>query len=206
LNLILSATKRSKKITESARHLSSIIKYEDLKAHKFAALHWRYDLEDWADGRWDTSLKMKLLMIRRNPRVLVNFIQDQLKHRNISRMVMFSPPSDSAFLDELRSQMENIKIYTEKEIIEFFKSDLDKIDADSEVSLLEQEICLLSDFFLYSVYSTWSSNILLERMIVGHNDFLKNIDFEIKEEDTLSSLKVSESNQNFSSLTDSTVN
>jgi len=66
-----------------AVQISSIIKYEDFKAQGFAAFHWRYDLEDWADGRWDEKLKKKLVGIRKNPKVLVNFIQQTLEQRKI---------------------------------------------------------------------------------------------------------------------------
>merc|ERR1712157_151129 len=124
-------------------------------AHKFAAFHWRYDLEDWADERKSDKVKSKLLSIRKNPKVLADFIQEAIEPKNISRMVMFSPPNDSDFLEELRSHMKNTKIFTEKEIVKLFKNDFDEIDADSEISLLEQEICLLSDFFLYSEPSSW---------------------------------------------------
>ena len=181
MTLNLRATRRAKKINDLAVKISSILKYEELKAHKLAAFHWRYDLQDWNDDRKDENFKMKLLAIRKNPKVLVDFIQGALEDRNISRMLMFSPPSDNAFLEELRGRMKNTKIYTEKEIMELFKGDLDKIDADSEISLLEQEICLLSDFFLYSHPSSWSSNVCIERVISGNDDHLFNINF--KEED-----------------------
>jgi len=40
---------------------------------------------------------------------------------------------------------------------------------------------------LYSEYSTWSSNILLDRMIAGNDDHLFNLNFEINEENSKSS-------------------
>jgi hypothetical protein len=163
--------------------ISSIIRYEKFKVHKFAAFHWRYDLEDWTDGRKDQTLKSKLLFIRKNPKVLVDFIQEALERRNISNMVIFSPPNDSGFCEEIRGLMKNINVYTGREIVELFRSDFDKIDTDSEVSLLEQEICLLSDFFFYSEPSTWSTNVLLERILSGKHDHVYNLDFDVKKDD-----------------------
>jgi len=99
---------------------------------------------------------------------------------------MFSPPNDHDFLKELQKLMKNTKIYIGQEIVKLFKSNLDKIDMDSEVSLLEQEICLLSDFFLYSEHSTWSTNVVLERIISGKKDHSYNLNFQWNETDILS--------------------
>ena len=54
---------------------------------------------------------------------------------------------------------------------------------DSEISLVEQELAFLSDFFLFSTPSTWSMNVLLERTIAGRDDNLLNIDFEVEKEE-----------------------
>ena len=67
-------------------------------------------------------------------------------------------------------------------MLQIFRNDLDEIDVDSEISLVEQEICFLSDFFLYSSLSSWSTNVNLERAIAGRADSLLNTAFEIKEE------------------------
>jgi hypothetical protein len=165
-----------------AAKISSIIRFEKFKVHKFAAFHWRYDLEDWADERKDQTMKSKLLFIRKHPKVLVDFIQKALEEREISNMVIFSPPNDVEFCERIRGLMKNINVYTEKEIVELFRSDFDKIDTDSEISLLEQEICLLSDSFFFSEYSTWSTNVLLERILSDKHDHVYNLDFDVKKE------------------------
>ena len=115
-----------------ALKITSAIKYENLEAHKLAAFHWRYDLEDWADERKNPKMKDKLQAIRNNPKVLVDFIENALEDRNITRIVMFSPPNDFAFLEDLRRRLTRTEIYTEKEIVELVKSELDEIDIDSE--------------------------------------------------------------------------
>ena len=86
-------------------------------------------------------------------------------------------------------------IFTEKEIYPVIQADLDKVDGDSEISLIEQEICFLVDFFLYSDPSTWSMNVNLERAVAGRNDNLLNLHFQIDEENCDLEIRLGEKNE-----------
>jgi len=79
-----------------------------------------------------------------------------------------SPPSDYSFLQNLTNSLQKIQptiqIIQEKEIAEFSQSKLDKKYFDTQLSLISQELAFSSDFYFYSNPSTWSANVVLERL------------------------------------------
>ena len=58
----------------------------------------------------------------------------------------------------------SIRIVQEKEIADFARARLDAKYFDTQLSLISQELAFLSDFFFYSNPSTWSANVVLERL------------------------------------------
>lgn len=76
--------------------------------------------------------------------------------------------------------MKSLQIFTQHDLLSSYSQLFDKVDFDSEISLVEQEICFLSDFFMFSTYSSWSTNIVLERIIDGRKDNQMNIEFELR--------------------------
>ena len=88
--------------------------------------------------------------------------------------------SDSLFTDSIRSQLKQIDVIKENDYLRLAQETLDETDIDTELSLLAQQLCFLSDFFLFSKSSTWSLTVLLERTCSQRNDNLFNLNFEIK--------------------------
>ncbi|CAG5077146.1 Oidioi.mRNA.OKI2018_I69.PAR.g8639.t1.cds [Oikopleura dioica] len=98
-----------------------------------------------------------------------------------------SPPSDYNFLKNLTSHI--VEYYPEAEIIEeqeisdFAKSRLTDAYFDTQLSLLSQELAFTSDFFFYSNPSTWSANVVLERLAADKFGEEMILDFEMPDED-----------------------
>ena len=95
---VVRETSRPEKIKRLAEKIVSNIKFEDLKEHKIAALHWRYDLHDWAAHKDDLEIMKKILAIRERPEYFAEFIEQELEKRNITRLVIFSPPRNGLIL------------------------------------------------------------------------------------------------------------
>lgn len=79
------------KIREIADKFISMIIHDRHQKHQYAAFHWRYDLKDWGAHR-EENLMEKILAIRKNPVLLVNYVKNLLQKRNITRLAIFGPP------------------------------------------------------------------------------------------------------------------
>ena len=98
-----------------------------------------------------------------------------------------SPPSDYDFLKNLTSHIveyyPEAEIIQEQEISDFAKSRLDNAYFDTQLSLLSQELAFISDFFFYSNPSTWSANVVLERLAADKFGEEMILDFDKKQEE-----------------------
>ena len=67
------ATRRPQRVREMASHLLEILKVDE-----FAALHWRYDEEDFIEkqsGKELTKKRWNIYYVRKNPQYLCNAIE-----------------------------------------------------------------------------------------------------------------------------------
>ena len=100
----------------------------------------------------------------------LNFPQKSFKSEKFTFYPFQSPPADYPFLQNLTDSLQKIQptvqIIQEKEISDFAKSAsrLEKEYLATQLSLISQELAFSSDFYFYSNPSTWSANVVLERL------------------------------------------
>ena len=117
----------------------------------------------------------------KDPKSFASSLESKLQSLEISIIYFASPPAEIPFLTELGSHFKNMTFITGSALEFFFKKKFgfcSNIMADfvENISLLDQEICFISDFFIESCFSSWrydgqkktnkrgfSSNIILER-------------------------------------------
>ncbi|CAG5078612.1 Oidioi.mRNA.OKI2018_I69.PAR.g9034.t1.cds [Oikopleura dioica] len=163
---IIKNTKRPAYLREAAKKF----KKEVLGGKKFAAMHWRYDKKDWMKMKIKNGERIHSLIDRahNDPKSFASSLESKLQSLQISIIYFASPPAEIPFLTELGSHFKSVTFFTGSELELFFKKKFgfcSNIMADfvENISLLDQEICFISDFFIESCFSSWSSNLILER-------------------------------------------
>ena len=117
--------------------------------------------------------------------VPLSYFQKILDEQKISVLFIFSPPSDQEFAWILRESLFPLKVVTDDEILTFMKKRRFDELLPFEYSLLCQELAFLSNSFFYSIMSSWSRNVVVERSVEGRNFNYPNLDLVIKQEETL---------------------
>jgi hypothetical protein len=183
-----------------------------LGIQRYAALHWRYDLEDFVKRRKSYKDTINMVKeIRENPysfcrslkviqtkineinellseissEIPLPYFQKILDEQKISVLFIFSPPSDQEFAWILRESLYPLKVITDDEILKFMRIRGFEELLPFEYSLLCQELTFLSNSFFYSIMSSWSRNVVVERAVEGRNSNYPNLDLVIKQEETL---------------------
>jgi len=180
---IIKNTKRPAYIRRAAQKF----KNEILAGRKFAAMHWRYDAKDWMKMKINNSERIHSLIERAeiDPKTFASSLESQLLKENISVVYFASPPAEIEFLNNLGSHFQKIEFFTGSSLEDFFKRKFNFCpdilrDSVENISLFEQEICFISDFFIESCFSSWSSNIVLERYAEGIKANLNNLEIVAK--------------------------
>ncbi|CBY34809.1 unnamed protein product [Oikopleura dioica] len=150
-------------------------------------MHWRYDAEDWMKMKIENSERIHSVIERAElyPKTFASSLESQLLKENISVVYFASPPEEIKFLNVLGSYFEQVEFFTGSSLEDFFKNKFTFCpdilrDLVENISLLEQEICFISEFFIESCFSSWSSNIVLERYAEGIRSNLNNLDIVAK--------------------------
>jgi len=144
------------------RRAAEKFKLEILGGRKFAAMHWRYDAEDWMKMKIDNSERIHSVIERAElyPKTFASSLESQLLKENISVVYFASPPEEIQFLNVLGSYFEKVEFFTGSSLEDYFKRKFTFCpdilrDLVENISLLEQEICFISDFFIESCFSSW---------------------------------------------------
>lgn len=93
----------------------------------------------------------------------------------MNTLLIFSPPSDREFVNDLKNSLSPLKVITDAEIEESMKENSFEELLPFEFSLLSQELSYLSDLFIYSEISSWSGNVHMERFTDGRSENYSNI-------------------------------
>ncbi|XP_070555269.1 uncharacterized protein [Ptychodera flava] len=148
------------------RDLAEQIIQETLKNFRYLGIHWRYNDEwrkNWCLMKCERCRKACSGLNATGSDVLVNVI-DKLMTRNSLRGVYIAtplPPEDPFLLD-LRRQLPTI--LTSTDILMSGIKDVGVLKNDNyKISMLEQELCKRSTFFLGSSLSSWTDIVLEDR-------------------------------------------
>ena len=92
-----------------------------------------------------------------------------------------SPPDEKPFLFEIALRMDRKRFVPDFALTDFLEKEFKNCatimqDFGNLVSLAEMELSYLSNLYLYSCFSTWSGNVLLERTIDGKLNNKINVD------------------------------
>ena len=93
----------------------------------------------------------------------------------MNTLLIFSPPSDQEFVNDLKNSLSPLKVITDAEIEESLRENSFEELLPFEFSLLSQEMSYLSDLFIYSELSSWSGNVHMERFTDGRSENYSNI-------------------------------
>lgn len=162
---------------------------------KYIAVHWRYDEVDWIKKKCKKNLNNTFLcslVQMTKPGNIINSINSTLavNHLNDSYyLYIATPPSLNNFSNDIYSYAKSTnlmypKINLETYLTKNYKTCWYEIwtNTDEIVSLVEMVIMEKSDIFFYSDGSSWSSNVLINRIKMNEAGFYyKKISFSIIE-------------------------
>ena len=195
-------------VIDAVRHPPSIVKVAEdyirdvLKNRKYIGLHWRYDEKDWVSrtcvsNEWKkTCEKINQTTASHVAEAIVNVIKEE---RNISKeqtpIYIATPPSLANFVDKVYGNIskinknfteptESIAMYLTKRHQKCWNANGWSIP-EQIISLCEMEVMARSEWFFYSVKSSWSSNIRPFRFTVSKNGKVT----KLYEKDTLQLLQ-----------------
>jgi len=170
---IIKATRRPQRVQKIARDILKI-----LDINKYAALHWRYDEDDFLkkqEQKAPSQMRSNIRYIRKNPNLLCQAITKLLKEMNITNLLIFSPPSDQEFVSHFKKSLSPLIVITDAEFQESMENNGFEELLPFEFSLVSQELSYLSDLFIWSEISSWSGNVHMERYTDGKIENYSNI-------------------------------
>ena len=189
-------------VIDAIRHPPCIVKVAEdyirdiLKSRKYIGLHWRYDQRDWMHiaCRNDTWKKTCEKISQTTPSHLAEVIASAIKEeRNISKeqtpIYIATPPSLANFVDKVYGNIsrnnknfmkpkESVAMYLVKRHHKCWNANGWSIP-EQIISLCEMEVMARSEWFFYSVKSSWSSNIRPFRFTVNEGKVMKRYEKDI---------------------------
>ncbi|CAG5109659.1 Oidioi.mRNA.OKI2018_I69.chr2.g4174.t1.cds [Oikopleura dioica] len=165
---------------------------------KTLLFHWRYDKWDYLNNpgvhdKKNSSMKF-IDQIRNDPRLLAKRLSMISEENAIEYIYFASPRNDWPFIKKITAGLRGVEFVKASSLETFVKKTVFSCpdfcgNFDDYFSQIEQELARLSDIFIYSCFSSWSSNVLIDRLIDGKNENYNNIQIiaEINEENYSSS-------------------
>ena len=139
------------------------------------ALHWRYNKKDFGK-HCDSQMGWRACPIynfgHTHTIQFAKLVHDVMKAQKIRKIYIAAPPDQHALIQSISDELtQNHKIIVktgvdlDREIMQSTYKSCGYIQDkyDDVLSVIEQEICFKSAYFLRSDQSTWSSNIREER-------------------------------------------
>jgi hypothetical protein len=184
---IIKHTRRPVYVREAAVKFLRESKIDD-----FVSIHWRYDSKDYFRNALPKKTEaMDLIKSVKESDELTQKLALELSNviKSKSAVYFASLPAEKQFIRKLFTKIyesdDGIKEIKDSLLVSFLKREFAECAAIMEdfeglLSLVEMELCFLSSTFVYSCFSTWSSNVLIERQIAGLTNNLNNVDLMAK--------------------------
>jgi len=173
---IIRATPRPKYLRNIAKSFIKNVIEQKMQNGKYLALHWRYNHGDWL-FHCQRTLKHKkspvcdvVLETIDKPKMIAAEIVDFFNARpELEGIYIAAPLEERPLIDAIKSSIgDTVPILIGDSLMNHMLSMYPNCQWMEDnfhdiFSSLEQEICSLSDTFLYSAGSSWSRNIMMER-------------------------------------------
>jgi len=169
---IIRATPRPKYLRNIAKSFIKNVIEQKMQNGKYLALHWRYNHGDWLFHceKKKSPVCDAVLETIDNPKMIAAEIVDFFNARpELEGIYIAAPLEERPLIDAIKSSIgETVPILIGDSLMNHMRSMYPNCQWMEDnfhdiFSSLEQEICSLSDTFLYAAGSSWSRNIMMER-------------------------------------------